>query len=366
MYDILTITFTENVGHPLFTRFSTFTCINYFHFEQGGGHMGKIIICVMLFLFLQLENVANAKIVKTNKPYSYEMLENDLSKINEKYQEKVKIKSIGTTHFGRDIWAIKLGKGKKNVVLIGSHHGREWLTSLMLMKMLESYAASYEEKGLFGFKSNHILNEVSLWFVPMLNPDGVAIQQNDLKSFPSKHLELLVKMNEGSDNFKRWKANGMGIDLNRQYPAGWDRLNQDPASPSYKFYKGEKPLESKEVLSLTKFIKEINPSIAVAYHTAGREIFWNYKNGKHLKRDKLVAKQISKITGYKLTKPEKDAVGGGFTDWFITTYHRPAMTIEICYLVGETNPPLSVFKKEWKRNRYVGLKLAEEAKQIPD
>jgi g-D-glutamyl-meso-diaminopimelate peptidase len=42
------------------------------------------------------------------------------------------------------------------------------------------------------------------------------------------------------------------------------------------------------------------------------------------------------------------------------------MTIEISYLVGETNPPLSVFKTEWKRNRYVGLKLAEEAKKIPD
>jgi g-D-glutamyl-meso-diaminopimelate peptidase len=328
--------------------------------------MVKIIICVMLFLSLQLENVASAKIVKADKPYTYEMLENDLSIINEKYQEKIKIKSIGTSHFGRDIWAIKLGKGKKNVILIGSHHGREWLTSLMLMKMLESYAASYEEKGLFGFKSNHILNEVSLWFVPMLNPDGVAIQQNDLKSFPSKHQKLLVKINEGSDNFKRWKANGMGIDLNRQYPAGWENLNPDPVSPSYKLYKGKQPLESKEVLSLTKFIKEINPSIAVAYHTAGREIYWNYKNGKHLTRDKLVAKKISKLTGYKLAKPEKNAVGGGFTDWFITTYHRPAMTIEISYLVGETNPPISIFKQEWKRNRHVGLKLAVEAKKISD
>jgi g-D-glutamyl-meso-diaminopimelate peptidase len=40
------------------------------------------------------------------------------------------------------------------------------------------------------------------------------------------------------------------------------------------------------------------------------------------------------------------------------------MTIEISYLVGETSPPLSIFKKEWKRNRYVGLKLAVEAQKI--
>jgi g-D-glutamyl-meso-diaminopimelate peptidase len=350
----------------MITLFSTFTCIYCCYYEQGGGRMIKIITCVILFFTFQHNNVVSAKIVKANKPYTYEMLEDDLAKIQKKYPKKIKIKSIGTTHFDRDIWAIKLGNGKKNVVLIGSHHGREWLTSIMLMKMLESYAASYDEKSLFGFKSHHILNDVSLWFVPMLNPDGVAVQQHDLQRFPPKHQELLVKMNGGSTNFDGWKSNGLGIDLNRQYPAGWESLNRDPAAPSNKFYKGVKPLEAKEVRSLTRFIKEINPSIAVAYHTAGREIFWNYKNGKYLKRDKLIAKRISKLTGYKLAEPAKDAVGGGFTDWFITTYHRPALTIEISYLVGETNPPLSIFTKEWKRNRYVGLKLAAEAKKIPD
>lgn len=326
--------------------------------------MAKIIICIIIFLSLQQENVTSAKIVEVNRPYSYEMLEDDLSKINQSYKEKIKIKSIGKTHFGRDIWAIRLGKGKKNVVLIGSHHGREWMTSMMLMKMLESYSATYNESWFLGFKSHQIFNDVSIWFVPMLNPDGVAIQQNDFKGFPSKHQKLLVKMNDGSDNFKRWKANGMGIDLNRQYPAGWESLDQQPDSPWYRFYKGDKPLESKEVESLTKFIEEINPAIAVAYHTAGREIFWNYKNGINLKRDKRIAKKISKLTGYKLALPKKNAIGGGFTDWFITTYHRPAMTIEISYLVGETNPPLSVFQKEWKRNRNVGIKLAKEAKKI--
>ncbi|MEH7072492.1 M14 family zinc carboxypeptidase [Neobacillus drentensis] len=326
--------------------------------------MAKIFISFIICLIFQQEFTATAKIVNANKPYSYEILENDLSAINKKYKEKVKVKSIGTSHFGRDIWAIKLGKGKKNIVLIGSHHGREWMTSLMLMKMLESYAATYNERNFFGFKSNQILNDVSIWFVPMLNPDGVTIQQKDLSRFPSAHQRLLYMMNDGSNHFERWKANGMGIDLNRQYPAGWKSLNETPSSPWYQFYKGEKPLEAKEVIYLTNFIKEINPTIAVAYHTAGREIYWNYKNGKNIKRDQHIAKKISKLTGYKLALPERNATGGGFTDWFITMYHRPALTIEISYLVGETNPPLSIFKNEWKRNSKVGLKLAAEAKKF--
>ncbi|MCL6572178.1 MAG: hypothetical protein K6T88_10925 [Bacillus sp. (in: Bacteria)] len=131
---------------------------------------------MLLIVFLQFKTITYAS-VETKKPYSYEVLEHDLMVIKKKYEKQVKIKSIGTTHFGRTIWAAKLGKGKKNIVLIGSHHGREWLTSMLLMNMLETYAEAYEKSG---FQSINILNEVSIWFVPMLNPDGVAIQQNNI------------------------------------------------------------------------------------------------------------------------------------------------------------------------------------------
>ncbi len=319
----------------------------------------------MLFCLFTLTNsAADAKIVKVDKPYSYECLQQDLKQISKKYREHIEIKTIGTTHFGREIWGVKLGEGKTNIVLIGAHHGREWLTSALLMNMLESYAEAYQRGKRIGFRSTDILNQVSIWFIPMLNPDGVTIQQNNLKSFSPDYQKQLLLMNEGSRNLKRWKANGIGVDLNRQYPAGWRRLNQEQSNPSYAFYKGKKPLESKEVIALTNFIREIKPSIAVAYHTAGREIFWNYKNGKHMNRDYKVAKKVSRLTNYKLAKPDPEAFGGGFTDWFITTYHRPAMTIEISYLVGETSPPLSVFNTEWKRNKYVGLLLAKEAKKM--
>ena len=324
------------------------------------------ILCVIMLMLFSFETVGEAKVIQTNKPYSFERLERDINQLREIHKGKLEVKSIGTTHFGRDIWAIKLGKGKKNIVLVGTHHGREWITSMLLMKMLESYADAYEESRKFPLTSASILNDVSIWFVPMLNPDGADIQQNHFERITEEQRDHIKSMNKGSSDFTRWKANGVGIDLNRQYPAGWMRLPKQPSSPHYQFYKGKKPLEGKEVIALTNFIKEVDPSIAVAYHSAGREIFWNYKNGKHLKRDKKIAKKITKLTGYKLGKPPKKATGGGFTDWFITTYHRPAMTIEISYLVGETSPPLSVFKTEWKRNRMVGLKLAAEARKIPD
>jgi len=323
----------------------------------------KKLLFILLFLFLQVEMVSMAKVVETTHPYSYDILKQDIAKIHHTYK-KIEVKSIGKTHFGRTIYGIKLGEGKQNIVLIGAHHGREWMTSMLLMKKLEGYAKAYQHQTNFGSFSTDILNDVSIWFIPMLNPDGVTIQQNTLDKFPQDHQKYLLAMNEGLENFERWKANGLGVDLNRQYPADWKALNHQPDSPSYQFYKGKKPLEAKEVKVLTQFIREINPVIAVAYHSSGEEVFWNYYNGKHLHRDKQIAKKVSKLTGYKLGKPPKHATGGGFTDWFITHYHRPALTIEISPLVGETSPPLSVFETEWERNKYVGLTLAEEAKNF--
>jgi g-D-glutamyl-meso-diaminopimelate peptidase len=323
----------------------------------------KRILFLLLFISLQVEDVSYAQIVKTNQPYSYEMMERDIAKIHGKYNS-VKVKKIGKTHFGRTIYAIKIGSGKHNIVFVGAHHGREWITSMLLMKKLEMYADAYQNQTYFGRVSTDILDDVSIWFVPMLNPDGVAIQQNALNKFPNKHQQRLITMNDEIKNFERWKANGLGVDLNRQYPAGWKELDKQPNSPSYQFYKGKEPMEAKEVQVLTKFIRKINPEIAVAYHSAGREVFWNYHNGKHLRRDKRIAKKVSGLTGYKLSKPPKQATGGGFTDWFITKYHRPAMTIEISPLVGETSPPLSIFESEWERNKYVGLTLANEAKRL--
>jgi g-D-glutamyl-meso-diaminopimelate peptidase len=318
--------------------------------------MVKILVISFLLLSSTFETQAHAEIVQTNQPYTYFTMENDLNALKAKYKE-IDVKIIGYTHFGRKISAVRLGKGKKNVLFIGSHHAREWMTSMLLMKLLETYASN---------EHGNIFDEVSIWFVPMLNPDGVTIQQNMIGEFPADHQNRLMFMNEGWDHYIRWKANGEGIDLNRQYPVGWDELHCGPASPSYQFYKGKKPLEAEEVIALTKFVYEIKPLIAVSYHSAGREIYWQYKNGKNLGRDLLLAKKVAKITGYKLGKPPIEAEGGGFTDWFITTFHHPAMTIEISYLVGERHPPLSVFKAEWRRNKDVGLVLAEEAKKLAD
>ncbi|MED3690470.1 M14 family zinc carboxypeptidase [Peribacillus butanolivorans] len=290
-------------------------------------------------------------------------MEKDLQEIQDQY--KFDVRKIGKTEKGKYIKAVKLGKGKKSILLVGSHHGREWLSSILLMTMLKDYAAAYQAgKPIGGFPSG-LLDEVSIWFIPMLNPDGVSIQQGDLSNLNFLEKAGVWRMNRYSTNWSRWKANAKGIDLNRQYPIGWEEVMSDAKKPTYQFYKGEQPLEATEVKALADFTKKVDPTIAVSYHTSGREIFWHYQNKReNMARDYGIAKKTAELTGYELTFPEKEAVGSGFTDWFITEFKRPGMTIELSYLVDETNPPFSVFPEEWKRNRLVGIMLVKEANKL--
>ncbi|MDM5214036.1 M14 family zinc carboxypeptidase [Peribacillus sp. NJ4] len=315
-----------------------------------------MVIGILVLLFFPETTLAQ-------EVYSPEQMEMDLQGIQNKYELDVQI--IGQTEKGKNIKAVKLGKGKKTIMLVGSHHGREWLSSKILMSMLEDYAAAYRAgKPVEGYPSRS-LDEVSIWFIPMLNPDGVSIQQGDLSNLNILEKAAVWKMNRYSKNWSRWKANAKGIDLNRQYPAGWKEVMSHETKPTYQFYKGEQPLEAAEVKALAEFTREIDPLIAVSYHTSGREIFWHYKNKReNMARDYGIAKKTSELTGYELTFPEKEAVGSGFTDWFITEFSRPGMTIELSYLVDETNPPLTVFPEEWKRNRLVGIMLVKEAMQV--
>lgn len=317
----------------------------------------------MFFLYVCLSLISPQIILAQEKSYSYEQLGTDLKKVQQLYG--VQVYSIGKSEKGRHIWAAKLGRGKQHILLVGAHHAREWLTSAVLMKMLEEYSEAYMSKTNIGKYATHHLDDVSIWFVPMLNPDGVAIQQRDFRGLSNLEKVYLLQMNDYSTNWSRWKANAMGIDLNRQYPAGWQEVKTDVYHPYYQFYKGRKPFEAAEVQALVNFTRKIQPLVAVSYHTSGREIFWKYYNEPNLiQRDYHLAKETAKLTKYKITTPESHAVGSGFSDWFITEFHRPAITLELGYLVEETNPPYSVFAEEWRRNRFVGMMLVEEVRKM--
>ena len=309
---------------------------------------------------------AHAQIVDTEKIYTYESLTEDMLLLSELYPDLITYKSLTTTPFGRNVWAIKVGNGEKVILMNGAHHAREWLTSALLMKMIETYADSYIDVKTVEDIHPSILDNVSIWFVPMVNPDGVTLQQFGLNAYPIGLHPFLIEMNKGSWNFTRWKANLLGIDLNRQYPANWSHLKGVNGNPSYQFYKGTRALEADEVRSLVDFTYEIKPEVAVSYHSSGNIIFWGFNQWGLTHTTKFsqdyfaIAEQVSSFTGYPIDEPESYQQGGGFTDWFIEEFGKPAFTVEIGQLIEDSSLPLEEFHDIWIRNKKMGLFLAEK------
>lgn len=330
--------------------------------------MMKKLFLSLLLVFWCSPLIVGAHIIETDEVYTYEKFTEDLVELAHLYPNLITYKSLTITPNGKNLWAVKLGTGNTSILINGAHHAREWMTSTLLMNMIATYAEAYKNNKLVVEFDPAILDDVSIWFVPMVNPDGVALQQYGLDAFPSYLHPFLIKMNEGSLNFKRWKANLNGIDLNRQYPANWENLKGVSNKPSYQFYKGREPLEAGEVKALVAFTHEIKPEIAVSYHSTGNVLFWGFHqlgltHTTEFTQDYYnIAEKVSKLTRYKLEEPASHQQGGGYTDWFIQEFEKPALTVEIGALINENSLPLEAFPDIWERNKTIGLFLAESTK----
>lgn len=314
----------------------------------------RLLIVLLICSFLSPLRLLAA--IEAQEPYDHIQLQQDLVALKKEFGDILQFQTIGRSVYGKPLQAVQIGKGKDYLLLVGAHHGREWISANLLMMLIERYASHYRAgKGENGYDPG-LFDQISLVVIPMLNPDGIDIQQG--KIAPEHFFELWL-MNEGSFDFSRWKANAAGIDLNRQYPADWEAL-PSPAGPYYKFYKGEQLLIAKEVIHFTEFVRNDPPLAAVSFHSAGQEIYWSFEKEQNVSRDFRIGKRLSQLTGYPLATPPRNAVGGGFTDWFIAEFSRPGFTIELCKWRGETHPDIAELHSEFLRHREIGYVLIEE------
>jgi murein tripeptide amidase MpaA len=309
---------------------------------------------------------ASHDLVNPNQFYTYDEMITDMKELAAHYPELISYKEIGRSEYNRPIYAIKLGKGNANVFVNSSHHAREWITTNLSMDMIDEYATAYTNGDYLGkYNVRDILNKTTMWFVPMVNPDGVTLQQYGLSKFPSADHWKLINMNEGSTDFKRWKANARGVDLNRQYDADWANIKNNTGKPSWSNYKGTAPVNQAESKAIVNFTNQINPEMAVAYHSSGEILYWNFhQTGSWYDRDHAYAKAIGNMTGYRLIYPGSNPSGGGFTDWFIIKYKRPGFTPELGNYAGNTHVPVSEYPAIWSQNKYVGLYVAQEGYKL--
>lgn len=198
--------------------------------------------------YIPLTDIHYIQLVDGSKIITSDEVAAKLKLVSQMYPSLTKLKIIGNSVEGRSLYSLKVGTGKKEVLMDASFHGREHMTTNVLMEMIDTYLKAYLNGTKIGkYDVKKILSEVSIVFVPMVNPDGVTLAQGGkVKTSMTK----LKAMNNNSTNFNRWKANINGVDLNRQFNVNWHLIKT--TKPSFKEYKGKAPNTEPEALAIEK------------------------------------------------------------------------------------------------------------------
>ncbi|MBR5451900.1 MAG: M14 family metallocarboxypeptidase [Clostridia bacterium] len=238
---------------------------------------------------------------------------------------------IGKSVVGRDIPILSLGNGNEEILYAAAFHGNESITATVLLIFIEELCkALCDPYHTYQQDLSELIQKRKIHFVPIVNPDGCEISAKGQSA--AGIFEKTVKK-LGNMNFCKWSANARGVDINHNFNAKWQELHEIERmhgiySPRHSRYGGEFPESEPETKAIANFCRNHKVIRAYAFHSQGEVIYWDFDKIE-VKNAQKIATVLSDTSGYALDVPTGLAIGGGFKDWFISEFCRPAFTIEI-------------------------------------
>ena len=293
-------------------------------------------------------------VVPTDLPFTWELLRLCLRGLSARYPF-LTVRDFGETFYGRKIPQVAVGLGRRKVLFNAAHHANEWITTPLLLRFLETYAKAISENGkLFGQEAQRLYQRTTLHLVPMVNPDGVDLVTGGLRE-GSPAWENALRLSENYPEIPfpdGWKANLRGVDLNLNYPAGWEQARENKYAQGYtrpgpRDYVGASPLDQPESAAMAELTRRVNPVLTLSYHTQGNVIYWKYGNLEPAGARQL-GEDFASVSGYEISDVPFASGFAGYKDWYILTYDRPGYTIEVGS--GRNPLPLSQFQDIYDRN----------------
>ena len=293
-------------------------------------------------------------VVPTDVPFTSELLALCVEGLSMRYPF-LSSRRLTTTAYGRPVTLLKLGEGRRSVLYNGSHHANEWITTPLLMKFTEEYAQAVSRGGrLWDRDAAALFRRTQLYIVPMVNPDGVdlvtgAIEEGAEEYDAAQNIAARFPFIPFPDG---WKANLLGVDLNLNYPAGWEQAKENKYAlgfdrPAPRDFVGFAPLDQAESTAMVQLTRQVSPRLTLSYHSQGKVIYWKFLDTE-VPEGKKIGEAFARSSGYELEDTPFASGFAGYKDWFIQEYNRPGYTIEVGS--GENPLPLRQFDEIYRDN----------------
>lgn len=322
-----------------------------------------LMLLGMLIIILLLTNNSKGD---EGAYHSYEEMRAELENIESLHPNIAKVFNLSAeycvnlTWQNRTVWAIKISdnveeeEGEPEVLYMGAHHAREWISVEVPMYFLNYLVDNYGKDP----KVTWLVDNRQIWIVPMLNPDGVTYSQTSYKMWRKN-----LRDNDGDGNFGEY---GDGVDLNRNYAFKWGgsgsshnpasniycgpyddkdddndgQLNEDPVDMKDNDGDGkidEDPnggFSEPETQAIKALVENHNFVLSLSYHSYGE--LWIYPWGYTMEPTKdhdlfiSIGKNCTEMNGYDLIQgPELYKTSGTSDDWLYGVHGILAFTPEL-------------------------------------
>lgn len=279
---------------------------------------------------------------------TYEELTRTLNEYKSRFPSIMAIQSIGRSHEGRDIWAVKISsnvdasEGKPVVFFNAMHHAREVMTTEIALDIIEQLTSGYATNA----RTQNWVNSNEIWIVPMVNPDG------NNRVWTSNNM---------------WRKNmrgGYGVDINRNYPYAWGSCNGSSGNTGSDTYRGPSAGSEPETQAMMGLVAQIKPALSISYHSYSELVIYPYGCDGEYTPDRETVAGIGHQLASRLPKDGASgtytpgtsweilyAVDGGDIDWYYHEHGVLPYVIEVNSGAQGFQPPYSWRQRTVEKNR---------------
>lgn len=246
---------------------------------------------------------------------NFKYIENQISSLKD--YNNVDNFVLGKSSLGKEVMCFHIGDYSNNQIIVeGGIHAREYISTLLIIEQIKYLSTKIKNGGIY--------------FVPLVNPDGVELALDGLKNIKDSKLKsFLLSVNNQKEDFSLWKANIKGVDLNVNFDALWGGGAKNVKKINPENFIGFYPNSEIEVLNLIKLLNKVNPIGTLSFHSKGEVIYYGFETLENWQiiRDYMICEKLCKLNNYIPVKTERST--GGFSDYVSDTCGVPAFTVEV-------------------------------------